>query len=196
MALTVDARTLSCPQPVVLTNKAVEESDQVITIVDNEVAKENVTRFARSKGFDVTVEEKSGEFHIHLTRGEAAEQTCCEPLATTGDEPPVLLIASDSIGRGSDELGQKLMTAFVQILSEVNPQPKTIIFMNSGVKLVCEGSQVIEDLRALAEQEIELLACGTCLGYYDIKEKLAVGQVSNMFDIATAMMGASKVIAP
>ncbi|MCP4680574.1 MAG: sulfurtransferase-like selenium metabolism protein YedF [Deltaproteobacteria bacterium] len=199
MTLTVDARTLACPEPVVLTNKAIEEADNVTTVVDNDVARENVKRFARNKGFQVSVEEKDGAFHIHMTKGEAAPSgdNCCESTtSSTDDGPIVLFIAGDGIGSGSDELGKKLMTAFVQIQGEVSPKPKTIILMNSGVKLVCDGSQVIEDLRGLAEQGVEILACGTCLGYYDIKETLRVGTISNMFDIAQAMMSAAKVVAP
>ncbi len=199
MTLIVDARTLACPEPVVLTNKAIEEADSVTTIVDNDVARENVKRFARNKGFEVNVEEKDGSFHIHMTRGESTPSTnaCHESLASSpGDGPIVLLLASDGLGRGSDELGRKLMTAFVRIQGETSPKPRTIILMNSGVKLACEGSKVIEDLRGLTEQGVEILACGTCLGYYDIKEALRVGTISNMFDIAQAMMSAAKVVAP
>ncbi len=193
MSLTIDARGLACPQPVVLTNNAIDESDEVTTIVDNEIAKENVTRLAKSKGFKIEVEEKEGNFHLHLTReGPAPSQTC--GLAIDG--PTVLLIASDSIGRGSEELGQNLMTAFVQVLHEITPQPDAIIFMNSGVKLVTEGSKVLEDLRAIEKQGAELLACSACLGYYDLKEKIAVGQISNMYDIASKLFNAGRIINP
>ena len=193
MSLTIDARGLACPQPVVLTNNAFDESDEVTTIVDNEIAKENVTRLAKSKGFKIEVEEKEDNFHLHLTReGPAPFQTC--GLAIDG--PTVLLIASDSIGRGSEELGRNLMTAFVQVLHEITPQPDAIIFMNSGVKLVAEGSKVLEDLRAIEKQGVELLACGACLGYYDLKEKIAVGQISNMYDIASKLFNAGRIINP
>jgi len=187
----VDARGLDCPHPVILTNKAFDESDAVTTIVDNEVAKENVSRLAKSKGFSIEVEEKEGDFHLHLKReGCAVLEKLSEP--TSG--PTVLLLASDEMGRGSEALGKKLMTAFVQVLHEISPQPQKIICLNSGVKLVVEGSQVIEDLRAMEEKGAEILACGTCLGHYDLKEKLAVGKVSNMFDIASALLGAGKIV--
>jgi len=191
MAIVIDARNLPCPHPVVLTNKAFEESDEVTTIVDNEIARENVSRLAKSKGFSIDVEEKNGDFYLHLKR-----QACIAPVETlpSASGPTVLLIASDSIGRGSEELGRKLMTSFVQVLHEISPQPQMIIFMNSGVRLVTEGSRVIEDLRAFEDKGIDLLACGTCLGYYDLKEKLAVGKISNMYDIASALFGAGKII--
>ncbi len=187
----VDARGLDCPHPVILTNKAFDESDAVTTIVDNEVAKENVSRLAKSKGFSIKVEEKDGDFHLHLRReGCAVLESTSEPASG----PTVLLLASDTMGQGSEELGKKLMTAFVQVLHEISPQPQKIICLNSGVKLVAKGSQVIEDLRAMEEKGVEILACGTCLGHYDLKEKLAVGKVSNMFDIASALLGAGKIV--
>jgi len=193
MQMIIDARGLDCPQPVVLTNNAFDESTQLTTIVDNEVAKENVSRLAKSKGFAISVEEKGGDFHLHLNReGPEPDQTCNPP----GSGPTVLLIASDIIGRGADELGQQLMTAFVHVLHEITPKPDTIVFMNSGVKLVVEGSKVIEDLRALEDEGATLLACGACLGYYDLKEKVAVGQISNMYDIASALFGAGKIVSP
>lgn len=199
MAFIVDARTLSCPQPVILTQKALEESDAVTTIVDNEIAKENVSRLARKKGFDVETEKRGEEYHLHLSRrGDAADPGEDEPYLScnSADGPIVLLLATDTVGRGSDELGGKLMTAFVQILGEIAPKPDVIILMNSGVKLAAHGSQVIEDLRALVEQGTELLVCGTCVNHYDLKESLRVGTISNMFDIASAMFGAGKVIRP
>ena len=193
MGMVIDARGLDCPQPVILTNKAFDEVDRLTTIVDNEVARENVTKLARTKGFSIEVEEKEGDFHMHLIReSDDVQMGFTQPASG----PTVLLIASEGMGRGSDELGQKLMTAFVQVLHDIAPQPDTIIFINSGVKLVADGSQVIEDLRVLEETGTELLACGTCLGHYDLKEKVAVGKVSNMFEIASTLFGAGKIVNP
>jgi len=193
MAMTVDARGLACPQPVVLTNNAFGETDEVTTIVDNEVSKENVAKLAKSKGFSCRVEEQDGEFHLHRKReGPVAEESY--DLSSGG--PTVLLIGSDIMGRGSEELGRKLMTAFIQVLHEITPPPDTIIFLNSGVKLVVEGSQVVEDLKEMEDNGTILLACGTCLGFYDLKGKLQVGQISNMYDIASAMFGAGRLISP
>ncbi|MDD5094339.1 MAG: sulfurtransferase-like selenium metabolism protein YedF [Dehalococcoidia bacterium] len=108
--------------------------------------------------------------------------------------PTVLLIGSDTFGRGSDELGQLLMRSFLHTLNETSTLPDRIICLNSGAKLVVEGSQVLDDLCALSEKGIEILACGTCLGYYEIKDKVAVGRISNMYDIASALLGAGKII--
>ena len=192
MSTTIDARGLACPHPVVLTKKALEEADEVTTIVDNETAKENVSRLAASQGCQVSIEEKEEGIYLHLTK-----------TATRMEESPVtpvsgsmlLLIASNGLGRGEEELGDILMRSFIHTLGEVTPKPNRIIFISSGVKLVTKGSEVIDDLHALKNQGIEILACGTCLGYYNLKEAVEVGQISNMYDITSALLQAGKIIA-
>lgn len=196
----VNARGLACPQPVVLTLKALAEADEVTTIVDNPAAVENVTRLARSKGCSVEVAEKEDGIHLTMKReGAPAEPAVTEHVvvcstAAAAAGPLVLFVPSDSFGRGPAELGERLMGAFFHTLLEVGPKPKTIIFMNSGVKLAVEGSRALDDLRALAAQGIDILACGTCLSFFELTDKLAVGRVSNMYDIATALLEAGKVV--
>ena len=109
--------------------------------------------------------------------------------------PLVLVVSSEYMGRGEHaELGHVLVRGFFHTLGEVEPVPDAIIFFNSGVKLVVEGSSVLEDLRALADRGIEILACGTCLGYYELTDKIAVGEISNMYTIAETMLGAGRVV--
>ncbi|TEU11359.1 MAG: sulfurtransferase-like selenium metabolism protein YedF [Anaerolineales bacterium] len=195
MSKIVDARGLACPQPVVLTRKALQESDAVVTIVDNETAKSNVSRMAARQGCQVDVEEREDGIYVHLTKGEKlVEETAPLLVAAPASGPLVLTVPSDVMGRGDEELGGVLVRAFFHTLGEVEPLPQTIIFFNSGVKLVVEGSPVVEDLQALEAQGMEILACGTCLGYYGLKEKVAVGEVSNMYTIAETMLGTGKVV--
>ena len=106
----------------------------------------------------------------------------------------MLFIDSDSLGRGSEELGKILMRSLLQTLEQMEPRPKTIIFLNSGVKLACEGSEVLEDLQEFSKKGVEILSCGTCLDYFGIKKKLLVGKVSNMFEILNSFASAGKVI--
>ena len=109
--------------------------------------------------------------------------------------PLVLVVPSERMGRGEhDELGTVLIRSFCHTLGEVTPVPDTILLFNSGVKLVAEGSPVVEDLQALAARGVAILACGTCLGYYALKDKVVVGEVSNMYAIAEHMLGAGKVV--
>lgn len=109
-------------------------------------------------------------------------------------EKLVLLVPSETMGRGDDGLGQILIRSFCHVLTEITPRPDTIIFLNSGVKLVIGASPVLEDLQGLATQGVEILACGTCLGHYDLKEQAAVGEVSNMYAIAETLLRAARVI--
>jgi selenium metabolism protein YedF len=197
----VDARGLTCPQPVVLTSKAIAHGDEVTTVVDNAAAVENVTRLARSKGYAVEVEKRADGFYLTLRKqGESAESTVMEdsrptalvPAAIAG--PTVLFVTSDSFGSGPAELGEPLMGVFFHTLIEVVPKPTMIIFANTGVKLAVEGSRAIDDLKTLAAQGVDILACGTCLSYFEITEKLAVGRVSNMYDIASALLTSGRLV--
>jgi len=198
MSKTVDARGLPCPQPVILTRNAMQGNDAVTTIVDNETARQNVTRMAEKAGATVQVEQKEDgtylHVHGHISGGQALreEEVVCETAPAS--EPLVLVIPSEFMGRGDNELGHILIRGFFHTLGEVAPLPDTIIFFNSGVKLVVQGSPVLEDVQALSGRGIEILACGTCLGHYGLKEQVAVGEISNMYTIAETMLSAGKVI--
>ena len=195
MAKIVDARGLPCPQPVIMTRNALQESTAVTTIVDNETARHNVTRMAEKAGCTVQAEERDDGIYLHIARESIPlEETASQPASAPAEGPLVLAIPSEFMGRGDAELGQILIRGFFHTLGEVEPLPDTIIFFNSGVKLVVEGSPVQEDLRALHERGVEILACGTCLGYYELKEKVVVGEVSNMYTIAETMLSAGKVV--
>jgi selenium metabolism protein YedF len=196
MTKTVDARGLACPQPVIQTRKAMEQGDRVVTLVDNETARSNVSRMAEKAGWLVGVTTEAYGFSISLERGDAVPQVEPVPVgrAEVTNGPLVLVVSSDVMGQGDGELGSILVRSFFHTLGEVEPVPQTIIFFNSGVKLACEGSRVLDDLCVLAGEGIEMLACGTCLGYYELTDKLGVGQVSNMYDIAETMLGAGKVV--
>ncbi len=192
MTRTVDARGLACPKPVLLTSEALEEADRVITIVDNEAARQNVSRLAQSRGCTVTVEQKGDGIYLTLAKREA-QKAREEPSAASG---VVLFIASDILGRGDNvELGSLLMHSFLNTVAALTPRPESIIFMNNGVKLVTEGSAVLGEIKQLEGQGIEILACGTCLSRLELMDKIAVGQVSNMYTLADTLLKAKKVVA-
>lgn len=172
-----------------LTKQALKQSDSVTCIVDNSTARDNVSRMASKEGYRVAIEEKDGAIYLHLTKESPVEQCELTPAIST-----VLLIGSEALGRGSEELGGLLVRGFMHTLAEGSRRPNTIIFINSGVKLVTADSPVLDDLRTLESQGVEILACGTCLGYYELKDRVAVGQVSNMYSIVEAMLNADKVL--
>jgi len=192
MQVQVDARGLACPQPVINTKKALDSigDGTVMTIVDNTVARDNVVKFARNAACDVSVTEKGSEFFIKINKG--AVPGLEEALLDTEDT--VLLVTGDCFGRGDDSLGKILIKNFFYALSESSPLPKRIIFMNGGVKLATEESEVLDFLHRLAEQGVEISSCGICLDYYHLKEKLVVGQVTNMYSAVEAVAQARKVI--
>ena len=200
MTKIVDARGMACPQPVILTKKALTAAGEepVTTIVDSPTSEANVSRMARKAGWQVAVETQDDGTYLHLSRERTAAETLpvgkAEALPAAG--PLVVYISADRMGRGVDELGGILIRAFLHTLNEVAPLPDTLVFVNSGVRLVVEGSPVVEDLQTLAEQGVDILACGTCLNYLELTGKIAVGTVSNMYDIAETLLGAGKVAAP
>ena len=194
MTTVVDARGLACPQPVIKTRHAMQGADQVVTLVDNDTAVTNVSRMAQKAGWQVKVTSEGEEYRIEMA-GPADKP---EPLPVGRTEPSagplVLVVSAEMMGRGNEELGHILIRSFFHTLGEVEPRPDRIILFNTGVRLACEGSAVLDDLCALEAEGVEILACGTCLGYFELKEKLAAGRVSNMYEIAEAILGAGKVV--
>jgi selenium metabolism protein YedF len=197
MSTTVDARGLACPQPVIRTRKAMEAEDAVTTLVDSENSMENVRRMGQKAGWQVQVSQEGEEFRLELARGSAPP--ALQPVTAVGTAEVLagqllLVVSSDVMGRGEEELGSVLMRGFFHALGEVAPRPQTIILFNSGVRLACEGSPILDDLCSLEAEGTEVLVCGTCLNYLDLAAKLAAGQVSNMYDIAEKMLSAGKIV--
>ncbi len=196
MTKKLDLKGKPCPTPVVETKKALDSIDEGIVFVevDNEVSKNNVERFAKKYGCSVEVKEKDGIYTLTITK----RFTCEVPVETGNNlDDYILYLNKDTMGVGNNELGRILIRAFFKTLIDNNKKPKKIIFVNSGVKLVVEGSEILEDLEKLMEEfKIEILACGTCLDYFNLKEKIKVGTISNMFDIQNALIEASKIVTP
>ncbi len=187
MTKIIDARGLSCPQPVILTKKGLDESDEVTTIVDNRTALENVKKLAKSKNCSVQVVEKEGEYHLLISKGSS------EPQHTIDQGSVAVLITGSLFGNGDEELGKILMKSFLYTLTQMD-NLKHLIFMNSGVLLTTEGSGVLDLLKALEESGVEILSCGTCLDFYELKDKLAVGKVTNMYTAVELIASAPKSI--
>lgn len=195
----IDARGLSCPQPVILTKRAMDEGAfaHLTTIVDREDARENVSRLAKSQGYNFTIEQQGQEYHIHMYKANQHEgETQIENKTgnTEGGQEIVILIKSNLFGEGDPNLGQILMKSFLYTLNELEANLKTLIFMNSGVMLTVEGSPILEHLQALEQKGIEVLSCGTCLDYYKKKELLKAGQITNMYTALEIMTSAAKTI--
>ena len=204
--ITVNAIGDACPIPVVKTLnaiKALTAADVIETLVDNETAVQNLIRMADKKGCPVKSEKISDkEFKVTIEVGDAAlaapvdtENVVCE-LPRTGKKNIVVVISSKAMGHGGDELGTALMKGFIYALSQQEQLPTTILFYNGGANIPVEDSVSLEDLKNLEAQGVEILTCGTCLNFYGLTEKLAVGEVTNMYTIVEKMTGADLIVKP
>ena len=185
----VDARGLICPLPVVNTKNEIEnmeEGESVDVLVDNEIAVQNLSKFANVRGYGFS-HEKTDDVNYQVTI------TVCDMSPHNND---VVVISAETMGQGEKELGKALMKAFVFALTKQDSLPETVILYNSGAFLSCEESDSLEDLLFMEGQGTEILTCGTCLNFYGMTDKLAVGTVTNMYDIVRIISGASKVIRP
>ena len=203
--LKVNAMGDTCPIPVVNTKEAIRQlgADGVVveTLVDNDIAVQNLTKMAKQKGYGVE-SEKLGEnaYRVTMTVGAGAdlpaesEETVC--MVPAGQKNTVVVVAADHMGEGEGELGKNLLKAFLYALSQQESLPKTILFYNGGAALTCRGSLSLEDLKSMAERGVEILTCGTCLNFYGLTEKLAVGGVTNMYDIVEKQMAADLIVRP
>ena len=193
----VDCRGLACPLPVLQTKKALEEipSGKVVVTVDNAAARENITMMAANAGYPVQVEERAGNYLITITK-EGGKGTEASPQVqgnTTG-RPLTYFFTSNLFGQGAPELGLVLIKSLFTTLAAMDPPPDNLIFINSGVFLTCAGSPLLEPLQQMAARGTRILSCGTCLEYYQLKEKLCAGNISNMHEINAILSGPGKVV--
>lgn len=190
----LDVRGIACPGPVIETKKALEslESGIIEVVVDNQVSAANVEKLAKGLGYPVLIEQKDGLYQLTITKGQVESRDLI--IEETDETEIVLFIGNHLIGNGDETLGKLLLKNFLYALTESNPKPKKILLMNSGVKIAIQGAEALGNLQNLANQGAEVLVCGTCLDYYQIKEQLQVGRISNMYDISEAMLQAQKII--
>lgn len=169
-------------------------------IVSSEESRDNVMIFLKYSGAEMDkIDEQAGEFSIYTKEISALANPELQPEDHLCETQPsgsgtVIFINKDRIGHGSDELGGNLIKAFIATMKDLSVQPRTICFMNNGVKLTVKGMETVPYLKELEEKGVELLVCETCLGYFNLKEQIGVGKISNMYDISERMLKSSKVI--
>lgn len=193
----IDCRGLACPAPVLTAKETIEkENPKSLTVtVDNEAARQNVTRFLESQNYTVSVREEGGDFHVTGTQGEKAS---VGPSATEIPQAQakkiMVMVGSDKIGHGDNELGAKLMVSFLKTLKEMGEELWRVVFVNNGVKLTIRGSDVLPVLKELEDAGVHILVCGTCLSHFNLLEEKQVGETTNMLDIVTSLQLADQVI--
>ena len=199
--LTLDCTNLPCPQPVIKTRNTLAEMSgrELTVIVDNEAAVANVSRFAESRGHTVELRAKGASFYLFIKKGKEKQavrpETVIECETGKVKKKNAVYISANLMGRGPEELGKILMTAFFESITHLVGEISQIILVNSAVKLAAEESEALHRLQELEKTGIEIMVCGTCLNFFKIKE-LKAGTVSNMYAILEAMSKADKIISP
>jgi selenium metabolism protein YedF len=195
----IDCSGLACPRPVLEARKRLQETSSPFTVlVDNPTARDNVSRFARSSGCGVEVNDESGKYLLTVTPPESPAGSELPGGARAApvsiNRKRVMVISADEIGRGERELGLTLMKMFLYTATQSDTPPSTMIFMNSGVRLVTENEETSAHVAGLEKAGVEVMVCGTCLDYYGLKDELRAGRVSNMYEIQSAMLGADLLV--
>ena len=193
----IDARGLACPAPVLQTKATLQEENisSVKVIVDNSASQQNVQRFLESQGFQTSLEQNGSDYLV-IGTCDVKRQTQVQPSqeARADEKKIMVMCATDRLGFGDDELGLKLMVNFLRTLKEMGSELWRLVFVNNGVKLTINGSDVLNDLKEFENKGLKILVCGTCLTHFNLLEAKKVGETTNMLDIVTAMQLADKVI--
>jgi selenium metabolism protein YedF len=199
----IDARGLACPAPVLQTKATLQEESpgSIRVVVDNAASQQNVQRFLESQGFQTTLEQTDEDYLVTGTccamdAQSQAPSNAEQPSAKSQPEENKIMImcATDRIGFGDDALGIKLMVNFLGTLKEIGGDLWRLVFVNNGVKLTIDNSEVLEDLKAYEKEGLKIMVCGTCLNHFNLLDRKQVGETTNMLDIVTAMQLADKVI--
>lgn len=187
----IDCKGLACPMPVIKTKKYfdLEDSKEALVIVDNEVAKNNVLRLAKGINLNSSFVEEDGLYKIQLSRGEfsGVQADAKSVLENSSSSSLTILVATNLLGNGDDRLGETLMKVYINTLAESEVLPENLIFINGGVKLTCTGSDVLDSLNSMQEKGVNIISCGACLDFYNLKDELKAGEIGNMYQIIELM---------
>lgn len=192
----VNAIGQTCPIPVIMTKNALKEITEgsIEVSIDNKISKENIEKFSKEMGFSFTTREENGIFFIQINK--TINETSSNSSTSNDENNTIIVIASDKMGDGETALGETLMKGFIYTLTEMESLPKAILFYNKGVFLTASNETTIKDLRILEKRGVEILSCGACLNFYHLENNIAVGSITNMYNIIEKQMKANKVIRP
>ena len=204
----VDTCGRLCPQPLIMAKKAIKSAkggEQIAVISDNDVAFANLQDYLKELKIEFTSywEDKQGTITFTVgSKQEAvastvdtvnAEDFCAMPAQLSSY---VVVVKSQTMGSGDDELGAILMRAFINSLPEADNLPSSLIMYNAGIKLALKGSDTLAAFEKLIAKGVKIYVCGTCVDFFDVKEDLALGTITNMYKIAELTIKASHVVYP
>ena len=193
----LDCRGQACPHPVLKTKEIVDQGDvlQLTVLVDNEAARENVSRFLERSGYQVQVAAQGADLAVTGTRKPGSpDRAAADTWEEAAHRKILVLVGTDRLGTGDDDLGRKLIVNFLGTLKEMGRELWCLVLLNAGVKLAVAGSEVLASLQGLEQDGVMVLVCGTCLNHFQLLEQKQVGETTNMLDIVTHMQLAEKVI--
>lgn len=214
---TLDARGYPCPQPLIKTRrlwKTLTTGERFQVLVDNDIAHINLVSFLNDQGAEPSVH-KEGEscWVVVATRAQDNNKTtsvyryqdavvqsngATKVNSAIAAQPAnyIVVLKSDCMGHGDDDLGRMLVKGYLNTLRELENKPTTIILYNSGVLLANQDSGSETALKALAKDGVDVIVCGACVDFFAIKETLAAGRISNMYEIAEKIANTGHVIYP
>ena len=203
--MTIDTRGTLCPAPLIMTKRAIKESnrgDELEVFADNDIAVQNLLSYLKELNI-VTFQTKNGDitsirFVIGNTTKLSAQESVAELFCSTTPNRGgyAIVLKSIAMGDGDRELGEMLMRSCLNSLIELDSLPSSIVIYNDGVKLAISGVDSALALQKLEEEGVELFICGTCIDFYGLKEQIKIGTVSNMYKINSVLSSASHVVYP
>lgn len=194
----LDCRGLQCPEPVIRCRASLaDQPGRLIVLVDNTAALENVSRFLGRNGYTASSSQlDANAWQITATRADEPAVEFPRSAPGSSADKTLILLTTETLGRGDDELGAKLMATFLASLPELGPALWRIVLLNGAVRLSAEAGEALEKLKSLEAAGVTILVCGTCLMHYGLLEKKQVGETTNMMDVVTSMAMAQKIIRP
>lgn len=195
--ITIDMIGEACPIPVIETKKQIaklgNESATIQVFVDNEAACGNLSKMSVSMGYPCEYE-KEAQNRYRVTIQVSAGEKEAQIAASSAQSGLVVAIGKNRMGEGDEELGKILIKGFIYSLIELPEYPKSILFFNSGIHLTCKDASTVDDLFSLKEKGTDIYVCGTCVNFYDAADRLAIGEIVNMYEIVTHMNEAARLI--
>jgi selenium metabolism protein YedF len=201
----VDTKGQLCPAPLIAAKRALKETaegESFIVLTDNKTSFYNLSRFLKDNKAEIQVSETAGVWTLTIKKTSFdiiqsnAEEYCAPEIAHFEKGDYVVVISSDKMGEGDEQLGLLLMNTFINALRDLEELPQKLLFYNSGVKLVTNNSPVIETLRDLEKMGVEIMTCGTCVNHYSLASVIGAGTISNMYTMAGIMASTGKVLKP
>lgn len=198
----IDAMGQMCPTPIIRMKSALRQNpseNSFEILVDNEVTTQNLKKMAKELNIDFNVEKIENKKYIvkYTKTNDSLAESKIESFRVENitKDDYVVIISSDEMGVGDSKFSKTLLEGFIYALTEQDKLPSYVAFYNKGVTLTTLNEKTIEDIKSLEDRGVRILSCGLCLGNYNLKDKLKVGEITNLYKI-TELMRTYHVVKP